>query len=71
MDCVPQGFTGRSAIRYRPDNTGRFAKRPYYEGDELDRLCERAITEFMGERYGDLALPIPTDALMNLIERDA
>lgn len=25
----------------------------------------------MGERYGHLTLPIPTDALMNLIERDA
>ena len=45
--------------------------RPYYEDGELDRLCEHAIEGFMKERHGGLELPIPTDALTKLIERDA
>lgn len=71
MDRVPQDASGGAVIRYCPDNTGRFAQRPYYEESELDRLCEQAIKEFMEERCGGLMLPIPTDALTKLIERDA
>jgi hypothetical protein len=51
--------------------TGRFHMRPYYEVDELDQECERIITKFMQERCGGLILPIPTDILTKLIERDA
>lgn len=71
MGRVPQDVARGAGIRYYPDNTGRFAKRPYYENDELDRQCERVVTEFMEDRHDGLTLPIPTDALMNLIERDA
>jgi len=71
MDRVPQGAPGRTDLRLCPDKTGRFAVRPYYENGEIDRLCERAIEGFMEERYGGLELPIPTDALTKLIERDA
>jgi hypothetical protein len=58
-------------MRYVRDTSGRFAQRPHYEPAELDLECERLITEFMRERYGDLVLPLPTDALTKLIERDA
>lgn len=58
-------------MRLTADNTGRFPQRPYYEEKELDCECERIITEFMVERYGKFYAPIPTDALMKLIERDA
>lgn len=71
MDSISENVARRTVIRYCPDNTGRFAKRPYYTEAELDRQCDRAVTEFMENRYDGLTLPIPTDALMNLIERDA
>jgi hypothetical protein len=58
-------------MRYVRDATGRFAQRPHYEPGELDQECELLITEFMRERYGQLILPLPTDALTKLIERDA
>lgn len=58
-------------MRWVPDPTGRFPKRPYYEEGELDRLCEQAISDFLVDRYGKVLLPIPTDDLTVLIERDA
>jgi len=58
-------------VRYIRDTTGRFPTRPYYEADELDQECERIITKFMQERCGGLIMPIPTDVLTKLIERDA
>jgi len=58
-------------VRYVHDVTGRFKFRPYYEADEIDTECERLITAFMRERCGSLVLPVPTDMLRKLIERDA
>jgi hypothetical protein len=60
-----------SYLRYVPDKTGRFGKRPHYELADLDHECESVFTEFMEDRYGMLVFPIPTDALTKLIERDA
>ena len=53
------------------DKTGRFAYRPFFEDGELDDFCEAAITSYMSDHSGDLILPIPTDRLITLIERDA
>jgi hypothetical protein len=58
-------------VRWAPDPTGRFPKRPYYEDGELDRLCEQVISDFLIDRYGKVLLPIPTEDLTVLIERDA
>lgn len=58
-------------VRYIPDVTGRFRLRPYYDAAYIDAECERLITDFMRERCGGLTLPIPTDVLTKLIERDA
>ena len=58
-------------MRYIRDTTGRFRMRPYYEAEELDQECEQIITNFMQERCGRLIIPISTDALTKLIERDA
>jgi hypothetical protein len=57
-------------MKYVRDTTGRFSMRPYYQEEELDQECEQVITQFMQERCGGLALPIPTDVLTKLIERD-
>jgi len=53
------------------DRTGRFRERPHYEPRELDAECEAIIIAFMRERDCELTLPLPTDALTKLIERDA
>lgn len=58
-------------MRYVRDTTGRFGQRPHYEMSELDEACEYIITSFMQEQHGRLILPIPTDDLTKLIERDA
>lgn len=58
-------------VRYIPDNTGRFAQRPHYASQELDRECERIISEFLSGRYGKVEFPVSTDDLTRLIERDA
>src|SRR5436309_11842949 len=58
-------------MRYVRDTTHRFHQRPHYEMGELDEECEHIITSFMQEQHGRLILPIPTDDLTKLIERDA
>ena len=58
-------------MKYVRDRTGRFPQRPHYETRELDDECERAIADFMKDFCGGFTLPIPTDALTKLIERDA
>ena len=58
-------------MKYVRDTTGRFAQRPYYDPIELDQVVDQLVSEFMQERFGQLILPIPTDALTKLIERDA
>jgi IrrE N-terminal-like domain len=54
-----------------PDRTGRFPERPHYEVEELEEECERIINSFLEQRYGQMIIPVPTDALGVLIEREA
>jgi hypothetical protein len=53
------------------DGTGRFPARPHYEIDELAEKSERLITSFLERRYGQIVIPVPTDALRVLIKREA
>jgi Zn-dependent peptidase ImmA (M78 family) len=53
-----------------PDRTGRFPQRPHWEIPELERKCEEAITAFVIHRYGFERIPVPTEALTEIIERD-
>lgn len=57
-------------MRQVRDNTGRFSLRPHYEPAELDRACEKLLTEFFQPTHGAIPLPILTDDLTRLIERD-
>src|SRR5208282_4073339 len=50
--------------------TGRFNKRPYWEISELEQKCEETIIAVLRERYGFERIPVPTEALTVLIERD-
>jgi hypothetical protein len=54
-------------VHYVKDLTGRLAQRPHYEPAELDRECERLLKVFFG---GTIPVPIETDSLAKLIERD-
>lgn len=58
-------------VKYVPDKTGRFSQRPHFRPEELDRECEGIITKFLRDRYGKVELPVQTEDLMTLIERDA
>ncbi len=53
------------------DLTGRFRERPHYELDELEEMCERTAFSFLEEQYGQVLVPIPTNALVVLIEQYA
>jgi hypothetical protein len=57
-------------MRQVRDTTGRFSVRPHYQPAELDRGCERVLTEFFRPIHGTIPVPIPTDDLTRLIERD-
>jgi hypothetical protein len=57
-------------VTYVRDSTGRFPERPHYKPIELDRLCEKLITEFLKELHGKVEFPVTTDDLTKLIERD-
>jgi hypothetical protein len=58
-------------MRYVPDRTGRFAERPHYEPQELDRMFERIVGDFLKSRHGKIEFPITTDDLTVLIEQDS
>ena len=52
------------------DTTGRFALRPHYDVAELDRECEKIVTDFLTKRYREVSYPISTDDLTALIEKE-
>jgi len=58
-------------VKMIPDRTGRFSMRPFWEVAELERMCEETITGLLRQRYGFERVPVPTEAIMVLIERDA
>lgn len=57
-------------VKMYPDPTGRFPERPFYEPDELDRECERIISNFLVKRRGAVVFPVLTEDLHVLIEAD-
>ena len=58
-------------ISWISDPTGRFQRRPYFLQEDLDRRCERVITQFTTSLYGFPTIPVPTGALLKLLMRDA
>ncbi|MGI8838830.1 MAG: ImmA/IrrE family metallo-endopeptidase [Pyrinomonadaceae bacterium] len=50
--------------------TGRFSRRPYYEPHELDAACERLVTDFLLQKYGEVKYPICTDDLTIMLEKE-
>ena len=58
-------------VKYVRDRTGRFAQRPHFEPEDLDRECESIIDSFLKEYNGEAKFPVSTDDLTRLIERDS
>lgn len=57
-------------MRWVRDQTGRFAWRPWYDKEEIDRLCEGRVERFLCRRYGVVQYPLSTDDLTLLVEQD-
>ena len=56
-------------MKWTRDTTGRFRERPYYSPDELEQICERAVSGFLQQRYGQVEFPIRTEDLTVMIEQ--
>ena len=58
-------------MKWVPDRTGRFHRRPHYEPDELNKTCESLVSEFLQRRHGRVKYPVSTEDLTVLIESSA
>lgn len=58
-------------MKWIRDNTGRFERRPHDEQSELDAEFEQLLSGFLEDFYVQMLVPVPTGALLKLIERDA
>jgi hypothetical protein len=56
-------------MRWYPDKTGRFRQRPHYEPDELERICEDEVNEFLRKQHGSITFPVSTSDLTIMIEQ--
>jgi hypothetical protein len=51
------------------DKSGRFPQRLFLRAAEIDRDCERLVTAFLQQRYGEVRFPISTNDLTILVEQ--
>lgn len=51
------------------DKSGRFPQRLFLRAAEIDRDCERLVSAFLEQRYGEVRFPISTDDLTVLVEQ--
>lgn len=58
-------------MKWVPDKTGRFARRPHFQPEEIDAQCERLVHKFLSKKYGKAEFPIRTEDLTVLIEERA
>ena len=56
-------------VKMVPDKTGRFAERPHYSTEDLDRECERIVASFLRKKRGSVSFPIVTEDIHVLIEQ--
>jgi Zn-dependent peptidase ImmA (M78 family) len=57
-------------MKYVPDHTGRFDRRPHFDTGYLDELCEKVLFDHAVSTIGAVQWPFSTDSLTTLIERD-
>ena len=58
-------------MKWVPDRTGRFPRRPHYQPDAIDAQCERLVQKFLTKKYGKVEFPLKTEDITILIEERA
>src|ERR1700694_2591119 len=58
-------------VKWFPDPTGRFPRRPHYDPGVLDDECESIAEDLLLERRGVVAYPISTDDLLFSLDQQA
>lgn len=58
-------------MKWVPDKTGRFPRRPHYQPDAIDAQCERLVQKFLAKKYGKVEFPLKTDDITVMIEERA
>jgi len=51
------------------DSLNRFSQRPWYEREEMDKLCQNIIYDFLRSRNCEIVFPISTGDLTVLVEQ--
>lgn len=55
-------------MKWVPDKTGRFPRRPHYQPDAIDAQCERLVQKFLIKKYGKVEYPFKTEDITVMIE---
>jgi len=58
-------------MRWVPDKTGRFPRRPHYQPDAIDAHCERLVQKFLMKKYGKIEFPFKTEDITIFVEERA
>jgi Zn-dependent peptidase ImmA (M78 family) len=58
-------------MKWVPNNTGRFSRRPHYDPGVLDEECEQMAENLLLKRRGVVEYPVSTDDLLYALEREA
>ncbi len=58
-------------MKWVPDRTGRFPRRPHYQPESMDAQCERLVQKFLVKKYGKVEFPFKTEDITILIEERA
>lgn len=58
-------------MKWVPDRTGRFPRRPHYQPEAIDAQCERLVQKFLMKKYGKVEFPFRTEDITILIEERA
>jgi hypothetical protein len=58
-------------MKWVPDRTGRFPRRPHYQPEAIDAQCERLVQKFLIKKYGKVEFPLKSEDITILIEERA
>lgn len=56
-------------MKWISDSLNRFSQRPWYEREEIDKLCQNIIYDFIRSRNCEIVFPVSTRDLTVLVEQ--
>lgn len=56
-------------MKWISDSLNRFSQRPWYEREEIDKLCQNIIFDFLRSRNCEISFPVSTSDLTVLVEQ--